>query len=111
MGPVASLLAMDRTTLTAALKPLQRRGLVDILADPADRRSRRLLLTDDGRALMARALPIWTATHAALDRLVTDMDRLRAALRAVTVCGFDFRSEERRYGKECVSTCSFRWSP
>src|SRR5471030_1387193 len=40
MGPVASLLAMDRTTLTAALKPLQRRGLVEIAADPADRRSR-----------------------------------------------------------------------
>lgn len=83
MGPVASLLAMDRTTLTAALKPLQRRGLVEVLADPDDRRSRRLLLTDDGRALMARALPIWTVTHAELDRLVADMDRLRADLRAV----------------------------
>ena len=31
MGPVASLLAMDRTTLTAALKPLERRGLVKVL--------------------------------------------------------------------------------
>ncbi len=28
MGAVADLLAMDRTTLTAALKPLERRGLV-----------------------------------------------------------------------------------
>src|SRR5437899_4717254 len=36
MGPVAALLAMDRTTLTAALKPLQRRGLVKITADPHD---------------------------------------------------------------------------
>src|SRR5271165_5651241 len=40
MGPVASLLAMDRTTLTAALKPLERRGLVKVLQDPSDRRSR-----------------------------------------------------------------------
>ncbi len=40
MGPVAELLAMDRTTLTAALKPLERRGLVDVITDPADRRSR-----------------------------------------------------------------------
>lgn len=40
MGPVARLLAMDRTTLTAALKPLERLGLVAIEADPADRRSR-----------------------------------------------------------------------
>ena len=36
MGSVASLLAMDRTTLTAALKPLERRGLVKITADPED---------------------------------------------------------------------------
>src|ERR1700689_5808651 len=40
MGPVASLLAMDRTTLTAALKPLERRGLVKVLPDPSNRRSR-----------------------------------------------------------------------
>src|SRR5215472_3891067 len=40
MGAVASLLGMDRTTLTAALKPLQRRGLLKITVDPADRRSR-----------------------------------------------------------------------
>ena len=42
MGSVASLLAMDRTTLTAALKPLERRGLVESFPDPEDRRSRRL---------------------------------------------------------------------
>ena len=36
MGSVASLLAMDRTTLTAALKPLERRGLVAISVDPND---------------------------------------------------------------------------
>src|SRR5580704_9960371 len=38
MGSVASLLAVDRTTLTAALKPLERRGLVKVMADPDDRR-------------------------------------------------------------------------
>src|SRR3546814_14388482 len=25
--------------------------------------------------------------------------------------GFDERSDERRVGKECVSTCRYRWSP
>src|SRR5271167_2591683 len=40
MAAVASLLAMDRTTLTAALKPLQRRSLIKITGDPADRRAR-----------------------------------------------------------------------
>src|SRR5271165_6343608 len=42
MGPVAKLLAMDRTTLTAALKPLERRGLVRIEPSPDDRRTRLL---------------------------------------------------------------------
>src|SRR3546814_17097454 len=27
------------------------------------------------------------------------------------ILGRDLRSEERRVGKECVSTCSSRWSP
>lgn len=85
MGPVADLLAMDRTTLTAALKPLQRRGLVLVLTDPKDRRSRRLSLTEEGRALLARALPIWTSEHAAVDAMLPEgeADRLRASLRAV----------------------------
>src|ERR1700712_2781699 len=52
LGSVASLLAMDRTTLTAALKPLERRGLVTVSPDPQDRRSRLLALTDAGRDLL-----------------------------------------------------------
>src|SRR5487761_1190323 len=48
MGDVAALLAMDRTTLTAALKPLERQGLVTIRVDPADKRNRRLALTREG---------------------------------------------------------------
>ena len=60
MGPVARLLAIDRTTLTAALKPLERRGLVAVDVDPADRRGRLMRLTGPGRALLAAALPIWT---------------------------------------------------
>src|SRR4030088_2245216 len=45
MADVASLLAMDRTTLTAALKPLERRRLVTVTTDPTDRRSRVIALT------------------------------------------------------------------
>src|SRR5689334_22602016 len=58
LGGVANLLAMDRTTLTAALKPLERRGLLTIAPDPKDARARVLSLTDAGRAVLARALPI-----------------------------------------------------
>jgi DNA-binding MarR family transcriptional regulator len=86
IGSVAALLAMDRTTLTAALKPLERRGLVAIIADPADRRSRRVTLTPPGRALLSSAVPIWQRTHGAVEDLLTggDPDRLRADLRMLS---------------------------
>jgi DNA-binding MarR family transcriptional regulator len=68
MGAVAALLAMDRTTLTAALKPLERRGLVAVALSETDRRSRRAVLTDDGLALLAQGVTIWRDSHDALDR-------------------------------------------
>jgi DNA-binding MarR family transcriptional regulator len=85
IGALSQFLAMDRTSLTAALKPLERRGLVRVLADQADRRSRRVQITTDGVALLDAALPTWRATHAALDgALGGDVPaRLRADLRQV----------------------------
>ncbi|CEJ15228.1 Organic hydroperoxide resistance transcriptional regulator [bacterium YEK0313] len=85
IGAVAILLAMDRTTLTANLKPLERRGLVVLKVDPADRRSRLLALTDQGRALLAAAVPIWRDTHAAVDAELGTIDGkgLRTALGAL----------------------------
>ena len=85
IGSVASLLAMDRTTLTANLKPLERRGLIALVADDKDRRSRRIRLTDAGLATLAAALPIWKSTHAAIDDRVGEMEiaGLRRGLRAV----------------------------
>ena len=86
MGDVAGVLAMDRTTLTAALKPLQRRGLIEILVDAKDRRSRRLVLTAAGRSVLEAALPIWVSSHAAVEAKIADSgaDRLRADLRALS---------------------------
>ena len=86
MAAVASLLAMDRTTLTAALKPLQRRGLVKITANPADRRARQMTLTAKGRKLLVQAVPIWESTHLAVEGLLYDRDPegLRNNLRALS---------------------------
>src|SRR3546814_4284042 len=44
--------------------------------------------------------PVRLGDHAAC---VGDLDRARGSAR--------MRSEERRVGKECVSTCRSRWSP
>src|SRR5436305_7921130 len=70
IGSVAALLAMDRTTLTAALKPLERRSLVRVEIDPADRRSRRLSLTPAGHAVLIAAVPSWQREHTAMDRML-----------------------------------------
>ena len=85
MGPVAELLGMDRTSLTAALKPLERRGLVETLTSPRDRRARLLRLTGTGEALLAEAVPIWERTHARIEAAISDgdCDRLRTDLAAL----------------------------
>jgi DNA-binding MarR family transcriptional regulator len=85
MASVAALLAMDRTTLTAALKPLERRGLVKVIPDRTDRRSRRLILTPEGEALLASAMPIWENTHRGVEAQLQDgdSDRLRSGLLAL----------------------------
>ncbi|WP_263376808.1 MarR family winged helix-turn-helix transcriptional regulator [Granulicella aggregans] len=79
MSSVAGLLAMDRTTLTAALKTLTRRGLVLVTPDPEDRRSRLLTLTEEGRAALAGAVPIWERTHAEVEALLGTGDVVNAA--------------------------------
>ena len=86
IASVATLLAMDRTTLTAALKPLERRGLVKIVKDPSDRRSRRLSLTPEGITLLASAVPVWEQTHRDVEALLKDVDPdlLRSTLRALS---------------------------
>lgn len=82
IAPVARLLAMDRTTLTAALKPLQKQALVEIIPDTSDRRSRLLLLTPKGSELLAKAVPVWRETHAELENnlLNGNGDNLRSML-------------------------------
>ncbi|MDX5364783.1 MAG: MarR family transcriptional regulator [Alphaproteobacteria bacterium] len=84
MGPVAKFLAMDRSTLTANLKPLERQGLISIEVDPDDRRSRKLILTAEGRKVLRAAVPVWKSEHAALEAEIGgDPDALRAGLRAI----------------------------
>jgi len=81
--PVAAMLAMDRTTLTANVKPLERRGLVTVAASKDDRRNRVLMLTAAGHKLIEAALPAWRATHDAIEPAVADADGFRAGLRAL----------------------------
>lgn len=92
ISELAPFLATDRTSLTAALKPLTRRGLVSVAAAANDRRNKLLSLTPAGERLLAAALPIWRDTHARLDaampaaapeRLRADLPSLPPACRSV----------------------------
>jgi DNA-binding MarR family transcriptional regulator len=86
LGSVANLLAMDRTTLTAALKPLERRKLVIVAVDKEDRRGRLLAITPAGRALLNKAFPIWKKVHTEVEKEIsgTSPDRLRSVLRTMS---------------------------
>ena len=86
IGSVSALLATDRTTLTANLKPLERRGLVKVSIDGADKRTRRLKLTSAGRVLLIAAVPIWRKTHAKVEKLLprANSQELRVDLRVLS---------------------------
>ncbi len=92
MAELAALLGADRTTLTAAVKPLthggawaDRRPLSRDDRRPA--RPARLSLTAkaEGRALLEQATPAWRACHRALDGCLGEggADRLRRDLDAL----------------------------
>lgn len=80
---VAAFLAMDRTSVTAMVKPLERRGWIEVRVDEKDRRGRLLTLTDAGRAALARAVPIWKREHAAVEAALAEPEALRAGLNAL----------------------------
>ncbi len=58
LSRLADLLVMDRTTLTRNLGPLERAGLVRVMAG-VDRRTREIVVTDRGQRAIRRALPLW----------------------------------------------------
>ncbi len=63
MGRLADVLAMDQTTLSRNLKPLEKAGLVRVGRHPADGRVRVARLTRDGERRVEEALPLWTRAH------------------------------------------------
>lgn len=77
---------MDRTTLTAALKPLERRGLAATVVDTADRRARKILLTKEGEELLAQAVPLWRAADQEMRRALASVavDRLARDLKHIS---------------------------
>ncbi|MGF6770553.1 DNA-binding MarR family transcriptional regulator [Paraburkholderia sp. GAS199] len=84
VSELADHMAMDRTTVTANLKPLERDGLV-VIANSSDRRRRFISATDEGVARFKQALPLWTQVQHNFEEAYGPQRaaKLREALRVV----------------------------
>ena len=76
VNELAEALVMDRSTLGQNLRPLERDGLVKLLTDPQDRRSRLIALTKPGVAKLNQAAKYW---RIAQDRFETTFGEKKAA--------------------------------
>jgi DNA-binding MarR family transcriptional regulator len=63
IGKLADVLAMERTTLTRNIGPLETAGLMRVARDPDDSRARILLLTRAGERAIEAAFPLWQAAQ------------------------------------------------
>lgn len=72
---LAETLGMDRTSLTAKLKALEKGGMVRVKTDQKDKRTRRIHITPKGRSQLTEALPLWTRAQEAMDMLVSELDQ------------------------------------
>jgi DNA-binding MarR family transcriptional regulator len=88
---LAEVMAMDRTTLTRNLRPLEQQKLLQIVPGE-DRRERRVTLTPRGHQVLAEAFPLWEKAQAQvldafgrerLSFLVTELAGLRTASRSL----------------------------
>jgi DNA-binding MarR family transcriptional regulator len=69
VGQIAAVVDADRTTMTRNLAVMARKGWI-AEEHVEDRRERVWALTDNGREILARAMPLWQAWQARLvDRL------------------------------------------
>jgi DNA-binding MarR family transcriptional regulator len=90
INALATALVMDRTTLGRNILPLERDGLIEIGASPADRRRRELRLRDAGAEKLSRASERWAVAQTRFDA-VFGSERaaaLRGLLREVVASDF-----------------------
>lgn len=90
INALAAALVMDRTTLGRNILPLQRDGLIEVVASQTDRRRRELRLTELGRAKQRDAADCWIVAQQRFDSVFGDerAAALRRLLREVVASDF-----------------------
>ena len=94
VGELAESMAMDRTTLSSNLKPLERDGLLEMVPGE-DRRVRKVVITEDGLSRYQVAFPLWQAVQQEFEDSYGHKraESLRNSLRKVLRSGFSPWSE------------------
>jgi DNA-binding MarR family transcriptional regulator len=90
INALAGALVLDRTTLGRNILPLERDGLIEIVASPADRRRRELCLSTAGADKLTRASERWRVAQTRFDAVFGSerAARLRDLLREVVASEF-----------------------
>ncbi|WP_109478162.1 MarR family winged helix-turn-helix transcriptional regulator [Paraburkholderia sp. C35] len=87
---LAALMAMDRTTLAANFKPLERDGFLKICPGE-DKREKIVQITEKGLTLLTEATPLWASAQSSFESRfgVGNAEDMRTKLRRVLNMGFD----------------------
>ena len=91
ISELAEEMAMDRTTVTRSLGPLERDGNLSIIPHEKDRRIKVISITAQGREQLELALTKWRQAQAdfeaafGVERAARLRDELRAAAEAVSI--------------------------
>jgi DNA-binding MarR family transcriptional regulator len=90
INALAGALVLDRTTLGRNIQPLERDGLIEIVASPADRRRRQLCLSTTGAEKLRRASERWRVAQTRFDAVFGSerAAQLRDLLREVVASEF-----------------------
>jgi DNA-binding MarR family transcriptional regulator len=90
ISEIANAMVIDRSALAHNLKPLKRSGLVRIVADDGDKRTRLIVLTADGRAKLSEALPLWEEAQRSFRAAfgTKNAEAMRASLNILTSANF-----------------------
>src|SRR5215510_15863559 len=88
IAALAKLMAMDRSTLTRNLRPLETGGLV-ARGDEGWRRSKSVEITTKGRARLQQGLPLWRSAQSEMMRKLgpSSWSRVQAGLDLVAGLG------------------------
>src|ERR1700743_4024294 len=65
---LSEAMVLDQSTIGQNLRPLEREGLIRLVQDPEDRRSRRIVLTKTGRSRYMQARALWSEAQAHFEK-------------------------------------------